>query len=253
MKPGRRQGAKGPPRCEPDRVRGTRVATGASARVNERPAPSSGGLPCRPPSADRGLAMWPGSGPPRRVMPSAARRRVPLPRPDDDAGVVAVMVALLTTVFVALAALVVDHGLAADTELRAKTAADASALAAAVALANGGAAAATAADTAVRNYAQADFGVTPAEWTACTTTLPSGYTALVSTPCISQNTTTRHVRVVLPKRTFATIFAGIAGFSTQAVAGAAEATWAAPDASHCGLCVLDSLSSNTGSVTADGD
>lgn len=161
------------------------------------------------------------------------------------------MVALLTTVFVALAALVVDHGLAADTELRAKNAADASALAAAVVLSRGGTPAD--ADSSARNYALADFGVSAADWSSCTTTLPPGYSPIAGSPCISQNAATRHVRVTLPSRTFPTIFAGIAGFSTQVVSGSAVAAWGPPDPSRCAVCVLDSVDSNTGSITADGD
>jgi Flp pilus assembly protein TadG len=194
--------------------------------------------------------MWPGSGPPRRVMPSAARRRGPLARPDDDSGVVAIVVALLTTVFIGLAALVVDHGLAADTELRAKNAADASALAAAVVLSRSGTAGA--ADTSAKAYALANFGVSAADWASCTTSLPAGYAPLAGTPCISRNAALKLVRVVLPNRTFATIFAGIAGFSHQTVGGDAEASYGPSTASTCLLCVLTAIDGGTGGIRGTG-
>src|SRR5690242_3738920 len=125
------------------------ASTGRTAERAARPIPYDADRL----QGDRGFRMWPGSGPPR-VPPSAARRRRDAARPDDDSGAVAIMVALLTTVFVGLAALVVDHGLSADTQRRAQNAADASALAAAVVLARGGLPAK--ADEAARAYALAN-------------------------------------------------------------------------------------------------
>ena len=139
-----------------------------------------------------------------------SRPRCAPARPDDDSGVVAILVALLTTVFVALAALVVDHGLASDAQRRAQNAADVSALAAAVVLAGGGLP--SDADLKARQYASADFGLTDADWAACTTTLPPGFAPVAGSPCISANAAIRQVRIVLPRRTFPTVFAGIAGF-----------------------------------------
>src|SRR3954468_6162187 len=193
--------------------------------------------------------MWPDSGPPS-VAPSAARRRRAGARPEDDSGAVAILVALLTTVFVALAALVVDHGLSADTQRRAQNAADAASLAAALVLAQGGLP--VDADTKARDYALADFGVAAADWTACTSILPAGFVPVTSTSCISQNTATKQARVVLPSRRFSTIFAGIAGFSSQTVTGAATAAYTNTGIADCVLCILDRLNGGTGGVQVTG-
>ncbi len=83
----------------------------------------------------------------------------------------------MLAVFLGLAALVVDQGMAADTQRQAQNAADASALGAAMVLYKGGTPAD--ADAAARAYAKADFGTTPAEWSTCTTTTTTGFSLFV--------------------------------------------------------------------------
>ena len=102
----------------------------------------------------------------------------------DERGAVAVVVALLVTVLVIMVALVVDLGLARDTRRASQNAADASALAGANALypvagCVGGLATPCTADaiSAVKSYALDNFGVSAADWSGCTATLPSGYVA----------------------------------------------------------------------------
>jgi hypothetical protein len=195
--------------------------------------------------------MWPGSGPPR-VLPSAARRRRAVARPDDDSGAVTILVALLSTVFIGLAALVVDHGLTADTQRRAQSAADASALAAAQALAKGGPTAPMDAVNAAQAYARANFGVTPAEWATCTAPLQPGFTPLAGSSCISSNATTKSVRVMLPTRQITSIFGGIYGVSSRTVASAASAGFGNVGVADCVLCVLDRLNGGVGGVQVTG-
>jgi hypothetical protein len=152
----------------------------------------------------------------------------------------------MLTVFLGLAALVVDRGLVADTQRQAQSASDASALAGAVVLSGGGTTAD--ADAAARAYAQADFGVTAAEWSACSATLQPGFSALSSTSCISYNPTTRAVRVVLPTRQVASIFGAIYGVTSRTVASAATAGYGTTGISDCVVCVLSELNGQAGGL-----
>jgi Flp pilus assembly protein TadG len=172
------------------------------------------------------------------------------PRQDDDRGAVAILVAAMLTVFIGLAALVVDRGLAADTQRQAQNASDASALAAAVVLSRGGSLSDS--DAAARTYAQANFGVTAGEWSTCTATLQSGFSALTDTSCISYSPTAHAVRVVLPTRQVSTVFGTIYGVSRRTVAAAATAGFGGPPGSDCLLCVLGTIDGQTGSIEASG-
>jgi Flp pilus assembly protein TadG len=173
-------------------------------------------------------------------------------RPDDDRGAITLIVAAMLVVMIGLAALVVDRGLAADTQRQAQNAADASALAAAVAMAAGGPAAATNAVGAAQAYARENFGVTAAEWGACTAPLQAGFTPVNGMSCISQNPATKSVRVTLPSRQVPSVFSGIFGVSSRTVASAATAGFGGPPGSDCLLCVLDTLNGQSGGISVTG-
>ena len=167
-------------------------------------------------------------------------------RADDDRGAVAVLVAAMLTVFIGLAALVVDRGLTADVQRQAQSASDASALAAAVVLSRGGSPAD--AEQAARDYAQVNFGVTAAEWAACTATLQPGFSPLQSTSCISSNPTTKAVRVVLPVRQVSSVFGSFYGVTSRTVASAATAGYGPTGIADCVVCVLSELDGQTGGL-----
>jgi hypothetical protein len=192
--------------------------------------------------------IWGITGPAlRRALAQACSRR------DDDRGAVAIVVAAMLTVFIGLAALVVDRGLAADAQRQSQSTSDASALAAALVLSRGGSAAD--ADAAARAYALADFEVTPDEWSSCSATLQAGFSALGGTSCISHNTTTRAVHVVLPTRHVPSSFGTIFGVTSLTVASAATAGYGPPGGTpDCVLCVLSLLHGQTGGIqVSNGD
>ncbi|WP_377643863.1 TadE/TadG family type IV pilus assembly protein [Oryzobacter terrae] len=185
----------------------------------------------------------------------------------DERGAVAVVVAISFTVFVILVALVVDLGLARDTRRVSQNAADASALAAAntlypqLACPSGGAKPCVAdAVAAVKSYAQVNFDITPAEWGACTATMPAGYVAMGGTSCIAFNSATAPTKVWvrMPTRNVKTNFAGIIGKSSVAVGSQAEAELGVDI--KCSLCFLGSVESENadfnvygGSIAVNGN
>ena len=184
-----------------------------------------------------------------------------------ERGAVAVLVAICFTVFVLLVALVVDLGLARDTRRVSQNAADASALAGANSLypAAGcvtGVEPCTAdAVAAVKSYAATNFGVSAAEWTSCTTTLPAGYAAQGGTSCIAFNNSgvnPTKVLVRIPTRNVKTNFAGIIGRSDVAVGSGAEAELGTEV--KCSLCFLGGVEAENadfsvygGSIAVNGD
>ena len=150
----------------------------------------------------------------------------------DERGAVAVVMALLLTVFVIMVALVIDLGIARDTRRQSQNAADASALAAAntlypfAACPTGGAKPCIAdAVAAVKSYALTNFDVSAAAWGSCTATMPSGYVAMGGTTCIAFNSATNPTKVwvKVPTKNVDTAFAGIIGRSQIAVGSQAEA------------------------------
>lgn len=207
-----------------------------SSRASRHPADG------HPPPAPLGPRLGPRPGP--RPGPYVGTRDGLGAAPDD--GATAVLVALAMTVLLGMAALVVDLGLARDARAQAQNAADAGALAAALTLA-GGAEPAEATRT-VHAYARTNYGVTPAEWSACQdpAPLPEPLSA-----CISRDTAERVVRVVIPRRTLPTLFAGVLTDEAIRVGAAAEAEWDTR-AGDCLLCVMDDLEGQVGSLTVDG-
>jgi Flp pilus assembly protein TadG len=180
----------------------------------------------------------------RRALRAGRGRR------DDDRGAITVIVAAMLVVMIGLAALVVDQGLAADGQRQAQSAADASALAAALALSRGGTP--TDAVTAAQAYAQANFGVTAAEWAGCTAPLQPGFAPVAGTTCIAQNPTTKSVRVTLPSRRIASVFGGIFGVSSRTVTTAATAGFGNAGIADCVLCILDRLNGGVGGIQVTG-
>lgn len=180
-------------------------------------------------------------------MLTVSRRRG---RPErDDAGAVAVLVAICALALFAVAALVVDLGLARDTRRQSQNAADAAALAAANVLyptsgrctdgtstpasgckADGAAAA--------KQYAEANFELSTNDWSGCTPP-PSGFTSVPTYPsCISFDAAGEHVWVVMPVRSVKTGLGNAVGFSKVPVGSGARATIVPGGVLVCGLCVI---------------
>lgn len=161
----------------------------------------------------------------------------------NDRGAIAVLVAVFTsTVLFALAALVVDLGLARDTRRAAQIAADASALAAGNALYpdNTGAPHHLDAVAAAETYAAKNLGVPLADWVSCTDSGRLGYVPTGSTPCVSFNSATKptQVRVRIPVRDIRTGFARAFGVQHIALSASARASVTPGGALSCALCVL---------------
>jgi Flp pilus assembly protein TadG len=168
----------------------------------------------------------------------------------DEAGAVAVLVAVFALVMFGLAALVVDLGAARDARRDSQNASDASALAAGNAMYVRGTHTAdvNAAVAAAKDYAAENYGVPLSAWSGCTDpeafVVPSG-----STPCISfRPTLTRpeEVRVRMPVETVRTPFAGALGVRSTgvAVSSFAQAKVDLSGRSRCGLCILGSGSTH---------
>jgi len=154
----------------------------------------------------------------------------------DERGSIAVMVAASMVLFLGLAALVVDLGLARDRHRTAQNAADAAALAAAGALAAAAAPGSVTATDVARARAVADGYVVANGWPTGIATFgvdPAGRTVTID---------------LVPEQT-PTAFAGMIGASTPAVSASAQATWAGP-APGCAICVLGDVVSRNGQLTA---
>ncbi|PKW27161.1 Tad domain-containing protein [Phycicoccus duodecadis] len=166
----------------------------------------------------------------------------------DERGAVAVVFALAVTVLVIMVALVVDLGFARDTRRVSQNAADSSALAGANALYPTGACQSggtkpcvTDAVSQVKSYAQTNFNVSPADWTTCTGTPPTGYATASGTSCIAFDNASspKKVWVRIPDRKVGTSFAGILGRQSIAVGSTAEAELGTDV--KCTLCFLGSV------------
>lgn len=160
----------------------------------------------------------------------------------DEHGAVALFVAILAVVLFGFAAIVVDLGSARMERRQAQSSADASALAGGNALYAAGSLIPnfTAAEAAVKAYATKNYGVTDAEWSACTD--PARLSTKLSSDCISfqVNASAAKVRVKMPERTLSTGFARAIGVNTVKVSALARATLKRGGASDCGLCILGS-------------
>jgi Flp pilus assembly protein TadG len=174
----------------------------------------------------------------------------------DDGAIAIVTALLISGVFIGLCSLVVDLGMARDTRRQAQNASDASALAAGNALYLTGTADIPAAISAARSYATKNYGVSAADWAACTDS-----SALVAyhdpnSACISFDSSTAPttVRVTVPIRQVQTPFAGIWGVHSVPVGAHAQIQLIAGGLAQCGLCVIGSGTHDlqNGSITVNG-
>jgi Flp pilus assembly protein TadG len=189
----------------------------------------------------------------RRLTP-AARRLTRSAERRDDRGAVAVLTAILLTMLLGFAALVIDIGLARDQGRQAQAAVDSAALAAAIVMKanNGAESAQAAARNAATSYLLANYDspAGPAEfstaWNACST-------------CVSFTDTRVTVSLEpLPADKVDTpaVLGGIFGLDRLSASAAATAEWAHVPAFPCWLCVQSQTSSlgvdaQDGSVAVD--
>jgi hypothetical protein len=165
-----------------------------------------------------------------------------LSRRSEEDGAVAVLVAMTTVVLFAIAALVVDLGMARDARWQAQNAADAASLAAANSLYLSGAANPTAAIEAAMAYTAQNFGTTETDWASCTDSeRPVGFVTVPGeTACISFQglTAPQEVRVVVPTRDLATTFGRLLGVTELNIRALAQAVVEPGGLSRCGLCII---------------
>ena len=152
----------------------------------------------------------------------------------DDAGVIAIVVALFAVVLFGFAALVVDVGSAADVKAQAAAAADAGALAgsrdlAAWVNANGSTPDPNLED-AVTKAVALNLQYQGQAWASCQDTTQPGFTPLSSAACIQyrivtsgSTVTSSTVRVRIPTRKVQATFGGLFGVSSISVSPVAAA------------------------------
>lgn len=157
-------------------------------------------------------------------------------------------------VFIGLSSLVVDLGMVRDTRRQAQNAADASALAAGNVIYLSGTVDFASAISAAKTYANKNFGVTAADWAACTDASKLFYHP--DTDCISFNSasTPASVRVKVPIRQVKTPFAQLWGVGSVPVGAVAQMQLVPGGRAQCGLCVIGSGTHDlqNGSVTVSG-
>jgi Flp pilus assembly protein TadG len=169
----------------------------------------------------------------------------------DDEGAIAIIVALFAIVLFGFAALVVDVGNASDVRAQASTAADAGALAGERALAAWTNANRTTPDPAfeqtlvdtVKSAVDNTYSVDDNDWSACTDTVPTGYTATTVSQCVQYQVTIvsgvvsgSAVRVRIPERKVPSTFGGIFGASSISVSPIAAAKAGQNPPSPCLAC-----------------
>jgi hypothetical protein len=184
-------------------------------------------------------------------------------RERDESGAVAVLVALISVSLFAVAALVVDLGLARDTRRQSQNAADASALAAANVLYPPSACSAPVGSSppclndavqAAKDYARANFSVQDSEWSNCPSPL-AGFVVPAGAPtCISFDSLTlpTKVWVVMPTRELKTGIGTLAGVSQVPVGSAARAVVEGGAPASCGLCFLGPIDAGNADFTVEG-
>ncbi|MDQ1486424.1 MAG: hypothetical protein QOJ62_2117 [Actinomycetota bacterium] len=150
-------------------------------------------------------------------------------RRTDDSGAIAILVALLSVVLFAFAALVVDIGDASNVRAQAQQAVDVAARVGVQQLAaDSGTTDPSTLEAKVKASVRANISVSDSAWTACNDS--GAFTPTPGTPCIRYDVTTNadgsslySVRVKLPKRSVQATFGGIFGVRSIAVAPAAVA------------------------------
>jgi hypothetical protein len=167
----------------------------------------------------------------------------------DDAGVIAIVVALFAVVLFGFAALVVDVGSAADVKAQAAAAADAGALAGSRDLAawvnTSGPTPDPNLEDAVTMAVALNLQYQGQAWASCRDTTQPGFTPLDSTECIQYRivtgadgttVTSTTVRVRIPTRKVQATFGGIFGVGSISVSPIAEAQSGATPSPPCGPC-----------------
>jgi Flp pilus assembly protein TadG len=169
------------------------------------------------------------------------------------------MVAAFSVVMFALAALVVDLGIARETSREAQTAADAAALAGAGELyADDGTLRAGEAIAAVKAYVGANYGTTASDWSACSAPLggwsQSAGSSSSGTSCIAFDSSSapKKMRVVVPSKHTTVLFGSLIGYEGANVGARAEASAVSSDVPACTLCVLGVLDAGHSDVSITG-
>jgi hypothetical protein len=177
----------------------------------------------------------------------------------EDSGLIAVIVAAFSVVMFVLAALVVDLGLARETEREAQTAADAAALAGAGELyADDGTLQADEAIAAVKDYAGENYGTTGSDWSSCSVPLDGWSTSAGSsssgTSCIAfdSSITPKKIRVVISGKRTAALFGSLFGYQGSDVGARAEASAVSSSIPPCALCVLGTLKPGSAAISVTG-
>ena len=162
-------------------------------------------------------------------------------RRDDESGAVLLMVVAMSMVIFGLAALVVDLGQARVVKREAQAASDSSALAAANALYLAGTETpdVPGAVAAAKGYAEKNYGITEAEWAACSDPSPLAHLPS-TTACISMDDAVKpsRVRVLAPTRQVRFAFGPLFDADEVAIAAVAEASLRLREKSDCGLCIV---------------
>lgn len=184
-------------------------------------------------------------------------------RARDEAGAIAVLVAITSASLFLIAALVVDLGLARDTRRHSQNASDASALAAANALYPASTCTTPLGslppclDDAVRaaqDYAAANFSVATSDWATCPAA-PSGFSVAPGSPtCISFDDLAQPTKVwvQMPARDVKTGFGTLAEVDNISVASSARAELTSGVPSSCGLCFLGPIDAGNADFTVEG-
>jgi Flp pilus assembly protein TadG len=177
----------------------------------------------------------------------------------DDSGVIAVMVAAFSVVMFALAALVVDLGMARETSREAQIAADAAALAGAGELyADDGTLRAAEAIATVKEYVGENYGTSDSDWSSCSAPLDgwssSAGSASSGTSCIAFDSSSapKKLRVVVPTKQTAALFGSLLGYTGSGISARAEASAVSSAIPPCALCVFGRLKPEHATVSVTG-
>ncbi len=172
----------------------------------------------------------------------------------DESGAVAIVVAIVTSsVLFGVAALIVDLGLARDTQQSSQISSDASALAAGTVLYpdDTGTPDFPHAITAAKSYALKNFAIQLADWTGCLDTRAQVYQPDAGNQCISFDSPNKptKVRVRMPSVSQSATFGGIYGAGTYTIGSSARAIVRDPVSGTCSLCFLGSVTTNNTDFT----
>jgi Putative Flp pilus-assembly TadE/G-like len=178
-------------------------------------------------------------------------------RRSDDAGAIAIVVAVFAVVMFAFGALIVDLGLARSIRLEARAAADAAALAGAGELYEDS-------DTIpdipgavaeVKQVAAHSFGTTDGQWSTCSAPVPTGWFAAPGTSCIAfrrPESRPARIQVTLPPRRSGASIGAAVGYTGLDVTARSRAMALDESIPECSLCITFDLDVD-GQVFVDGD